>query len=351
MSLRTTLLLIVAAVGVGVVAYINPFSSTEEEAPDPPWFYQVSEDDIMVIDVQHLGDGVRFIRNDEGKWEFEDLPGVAPSHVRWGGMVLMLTGPKTRRLLQEETPGELSEYGLDPPASVVDVTLTGGRRIKVSLGDRTTDGKFHYGQIEGFDQLFLIAAGWGEQLTKLAIERPLPKWFVKRPADEIIEISMIRGENHGGNNSWLQIKRRDDLSWSVQRHGLDLYPVPIDLELFDEIRALMAGPQFEVLDSNVADFTQFGILEDKSTAITLRFEAESQQGTDFDDGVIFRIGDQAPDGTGYYARSEEGEFSQPLLLLDNEWTEAMLALDNEPPYGDDPEEYRKSRKKTATTDG
>ena len=38
------------------------------------------------------------------------------------------------------------------------------------------------------------------------------------------------------------------------------------------------------------------------------------------------------DGSGYYARTEEGELSQPLLFIPTEWIEGIFALDENPPY-------------------
>ena len=333
MSIRTTLALVIVGVVVGIVVYINPFKEAEEAKAKPPWFYQVSEDDIEVIEVLHQGNQVRFVRGGKRAWEFEDHPGVSPQHKRWGGMVLMLTGPRTRRLLLDN-PGELAEYGLDNPETVVDVTLSGDRRIQVSLGDQTTDGKHHYGRIAGFEELFLIVTGWGRQLSRLATDRPYPKWFRDRSAEEITELSIIKGKYHGGDGSWLQFKLIED-DWVIQLHGTDRWRTPVDEEGFAEIIPLLRGPEFEVEDAHVDDFAPYGIFE-KSTAIHLKFEGISDKGTEFEDSLIFRVGEKNEDGSRYYGRTEEGEFQQPLLLLEADWIDRMLELYDNVPYGQIP---------------
>ena len=62
MSLKITIGLLVIAVAVGVVAYINPFKSEEERVDKTPWFYQVAQEDIKAIEVTHLDKHVRFVK-------------------------------------------------------------------------------------------------------------------------------------------------------------------------------------------------------------------------------------------------------------------------------------------------
>ena len=338
MSIRTTLALAIIVAAVGVVVYINPFKDQEERGPDPPWFYQVSEDAIETIEVVHEGKRVKFVRDEASQWEFEDHPGVPPAHRRWGGMVLMLTGPKTRRLLQDSF-ADHAQYGLADPSTVVDVTLAGDRRIRVFLGDPTTDGGHLYGQISGlatdFPQLFLINSGWGDVLSRLVTEPPYPKWFVKRDPAEISELSIIKGEQHGGDQKWLQFKYLKD-EWVAQLHGVDRWRTPVDLGQWESVLPLLGGPEFKIMATHIDDFTSYGIYESSSSAIHLRFEGVSNKGIVFDDAVVYVVGDRTPDGTGYYAKTEEGEFEQPLLWLEAAWVDQILDLRDQIPYAHPP---------------
>ena len=331
MNIIVTLLLIVIAAVIGILIWINPFESTPEVVVDAPWFYQVSETDIDEIQVRFRDETVSFTRDGERNWQFEGLTGVAPRHERWGGMVLILTGPKSRRLV-EETVDNPAQYGLTRPETEVSVRLTDGREINVVLGNVTTDGEHHYGQVEGFDQLFLITSSWGDILRRLVVEPPLPKWFVQRDTDDILELSIIKGEHHDGDNTWLQFKIRDG-AWTVQRHGVDTQWVGLQMDRWNiEGIPLLEGPVGQVLvETHVDDFTPFGIFE-KSTAVTLQFAGLTNRGTEYEDGVIYRIGTLNEEGTGYYARTEEGELSQPLLLLPRAWVDGVFALNDDPLY-------------------
>ena len=337
MNLKVTIALIAVGVVVGVVVWINPFQSAQQEEQDAPWFYQVTESDIDIIEVRHRRDSVKFIRNEDGKWQFEGLPGVAPRRERWGGMVLILTGPRSRRQLQDQVDNP-AQYGLANPQSEVRVRLSDGRDIRVLLGDLTTDGKHHYGIVEGYDQLFLITSTWGTVLTRLVTELPLPKWFVQRDPDDILELSIIRSEYHDGDNSWVQYKIRDG-EWTVQNHDHDLNWVGLQTDRWQlEGIPLLAGPGpagQDVQEAHVDDFTPYGIFE-RSTAIHLRFAGLTSRGTEYDDGVIYIVGSLNDEGTGYYARTEEGELAQPLLVLPADWVDAVLALHQEPLYGESP---------------
>ena len=331
MNLWATLILIVVGIVIGVVVWINPFKAEEIEQEKAPWFYQVTESDIDIIEVQVLNETVKFVRDEERRWQFEGLTGVTPRRERWGGMVLILTGPRTRRQLKETVDNPV-QYGLANPRTKVRIKLVDGRDIKVSLGNVTTDGKHHYGQVEGFDQLFLITSTWGEVLQKLATDPPLPKWFIARNPDDLYELSIIKSEYHGGNNSWLQFKIRDN-EWTVQRHGLDTKFASLKMDIWlSQGIPLLKGPNGQrVLETHIDDFTPYGIYE-KSTALTLRFAGVSSRGTEYDDGIIWRIGNKLEDGSGYYARTEEGELSQPLLFIPAEWIDGIFALDENPPY-------------------
>ena len=54
-----------------------------------------------------------------------------------------------------------------------------------------------------------------------------------------------------------------------------------------------------MLETHVDDFSPYGIFE-QSTAINLRFAGLTSRGTEYEDGVIYRIGSLNENGTGYY---------------------------------------------------
>lgn len=217
MNLKITLGLVVIAVAIGVVTYANPFAGEEERVPRPPWFYQVSIDDINRIEVSSEGESVRFDETSEGTWAFDDPAGIPPSAQRWGGITLLVSGPATARDLTATNTfiNDPAEFGLDNPHTIVKVGLTGDRQIEFRLGDKTTDGGQHYGEVVGFDELFLIAGQWGDVLARLAKEPPLPKWYVERTPEELEVVNIYSVFPGDKDTASLRFERKDD-EWTVR---------------------------------------------------------------------------------------------------------------------------------------
>ncbi|MCI0438616.1 MAG: DUF4340 domain-containing protein [Chloroflexi bacterium] len=345
MRLRTTIALVVVAAIAAVVVIINPFSSGEEEGSNSPWFYQVGMDDITEIAVNHQGQQVSFYKTDANTWAFTEPDGIPPNHERWGGMTLIFSGPGTNRDFSEtvsigaaeiENP---AQYGLDTPPTIVDLGLTADRELQFRLGDRTTDGRHTYGQVVGFPQLFLIASSWGDVVSRLATEPPLPKWYVKRPIEEIIEINLfLEGNPEEEETEALRFTRnQDDNSWSVKHEPKDAEATPVDEGRFQAIVPLVHNaPDYISVELPLIDdldYTPWGISEERSPAIEVRFASESQAGVRYIDGVLLLIGNESPDGTVYYAKNVDDTYQrQPLLTIKSELVEPLFALYENIPY-------------------
>ncbi len=321
----------------------NPFSGGEAEEEDAPWFYQVSMDDIMDISVEHRGDKIEFYRTEQNWWSFVDPPEIPPDLRRWGGIVLLLSGPQTRRDLTATAVriDNPAEYGLDDPQTVVDIGLKGGRFIEFRLGEKTTDGEQYYAQVDGFDEMFLIVSSWGDVISRLAKEPPIPKWYPKRDISELSAFNVVH-DNPADLETPAALFRplEDGTGWGVRDARSDDEPGPVDPERWSEIAPLLSGPPEVALDGPLVeggDFTPWGI-DEESAALEFRFQGITDYGTEFLDGYLLRIGDKSPDGRYYYGkpedptRSEAGqEYRLPLLLLDAEWTEALMDLAVNPP--------------------
>ena len=339
MKLRITFLLVAVAIAVAVIAIINPFESTPEIVPASPWFYSVAMEDIREIEVNNEDNQVRFIKSEKGVWEFEDPASIPTAHQRWGGMTLLLSGPHTRRDLTPTnlTLDNLDQYGLENPITVIDVGLTEGRTVQFRLGDKTTDGTHHYAQVIGFPQLFLIADAWGNVLNRLASEPPLPKWYVKRDLEETVELSIYLGNYIIGDTPLLRFEERSG-SWFVQDHTRDRDRVAVDAERWKGIEPLLAGPpNISVAESVVEfdDYTPYGIVDD-SNSIEIRYNSVTKAGLEYSEGLVFIIGSLTPDQHWYYAMEVTGSIGQPVLLLDVDWTDNLLALYDDIPYGEEP---------------
>ena len=336
MSFKITILLIILAVIAGVVYFVNPFAKEEDKAPASPWFYQVSTDDMRGISVTHFGETESFVEVPSGAWVFESN-GITPDHNRWAGVSFLLGGPQTRRDLSEtriliEDP---AEYGLDNPHTIVRITLTFDRTLEFRLGDTTTDGRHHYGQIAGFPQLFLIVSAWGDVLSRLIEEPPIPRWYVQRDIDSIVELNVYpASDNPSEDDSLLEFEKSDEGIWKVRDHLVEEEGRDVDLSRWNDVLPLLSRPEgvsvhVHRVDDN--DYTEWGISE-KSAGIEIRFEGITERGTLFTDGMLISIGDKSPDGMGYYAKSNEDGYHHPVLLIPSKWVETLQGLYDNVPY-------------------
>ena len=337
MSLRTTLALVVAAVIVGVIAYVNPFAKGEEEKRERPWFYLVAEDDIESVGVGHQGNQVEFIKIARNQWEFVEPTGIPPAHFRWGGVVLLLSGPQTNRDLTITAPtiDDRAQYGLENPVTTVNVSLTRGRELEFRMGDKTTDGRHYYGEVLGFPQLFLIANEWGNVISRLAADPPYPKWWVARDAETLYGMAIFMGNPTNRETPKLAFKRRKG-EWFVQDRSVDERNVPVNMEQWEpSIPLLIKIPPPTVVVAFVEDkdYTPWGI-DDDSIALEIEWEALTERGTEFTDAVGFQIGDKTPDGKNYFAKYVSNVFQHrlPVLHLDAEWVDSLLGLWDAIPY-------------------
>ena len=340
MSLRTTISMVLLAIAVGVLVYINPFAKEDEKTKISPWFYQVSEDDLETIEVIYGDDRVKFLKIAERTWAFEDPAGIPPSHVRWGGISLLVAGPQVRRNLAttSTTIENPEQYGLDEPTIIINIGLAGNRSLQIRLGKKTTDGRHHYGQVIGFPQLFLVVRNWGEVIGRLATEPPLPKWFIKRDPENILEVNVYSGGKKLEGTRRVRFTQNQGI-WSVRDFSNDPEDRLVDAQLWADIVPLLIGPpnlSVEVVAVEDGDYTTWGINDD-SAVIELRFMSTSDKGTLFLDGMPFRIGSKIPDKLGYYAQPEIDLFRKPVLFLDAEWTDTFINLLSDVPYDVDTE--------------
>ena len=342
MSLRITIALVVIAVAVGIVAYINPFKGEEEKVDKTPWFYQVAQEDIRVIEVTHLGKHVRFAKTGRA-WAFSEpvaLAGFPPAWEIFQGTELILSGPRTQRdlTIAAATIDDPTQYGLDDPRTIVDVELTADRHLRFKLGDPTTSGEHYYGEVVGFPQLYLVVKIWGDVVARLANELPLPAWYVKRDIENIVAVRVFRPDVEAAEGAPILEFLQESGAWFVRDYRQTVSPEkrPVNTERWDPIIPLLRGPTgLRVEDIRVEDedYTRWGIEEDSETnsIIEVRFPAVTDFGTGFIDSMALMIGDKTPDGTGYYALWESDQFFRPAIIVDAEWVETLFGLFDDSP--------------------
>ena len=301
---------------VGVLALLNPFESSPEPEADPPWFYNVTSDDIARIDIATRSSSESFVKIGPGQWHFRDPEGVPVDNQRWSGVPLLLSGPQSQRILFESVD-DPDRFGLSQPTADIKVHLENGEILRVIMGDETPDAAAHYVQMEGFPQLFLIDSSWGRVLIRIADESPIPNWYLASKESSVFTGVDVRV---GGEETKF---RKNEEGWQFE-DGSALSQVR-----WDEVLPLLNGPPvFQVVEERVQDPRPYGISEE-SDSVSIRFKAETERGVEYNDQATFLVGDDSSEPDGKYVYVD----GQGLVLLfDPNWVRVMTQLGADPPY-------------------
>jgi hypothetical protein len=314
MSLRISLVMIVLVswVGVATAWFVEnpPFGGGGED--DLPFFYTLSPDDIRKITVQAADKSETFtatFTEDGGSvWYFEEPADIPVNFDRWGGITFLLGGPKTQRIIAESFDDPV-RYGFDRPTVEITLTLRDGSQRTLKLGSPTPDGGAHYAQMEGFPQLVLVDASWGEVLARLVNEPPLPLWYYTFDVTKAHEIVF-----YVDNDVMRAVSRQDeDTTWVTC--DIPIVGNPCDgTELADAARInefleVIAHPQFTRVEKvartiEEAKHPDYG-LDLAAPYLTIRIENVKPNGVTEVTLTTLTLGKLTPDGNEMYVLANE----------------------------------------------
>lgn len=170
MNYRFSFILLVLVAIVGGYVALFQLQYREEPEPTNPWVYDVTYGDIVGVKVTHAGETQSFVKSEDG-WIFSES-GELVDVDRWGGITLLLAGPRSSRVL-EESVQDASIFGLDPPLTRFELTLKSGRKVVVLAGNKTPNYSNSYAMTPGSTALFTVPAEWTDVLTRLVTEPPV----------------------------------------------------------------------------------------------------------------------------------------------------------------------------------
>ena len=111
MRLKATVTLIFIGALVGILALVNPFKQDPEIKQEPPWFYNVTAEDIEKINIKTRINEEDFIRQSAATWHFGEPAGIPVDLNRWSGIPLLLSGPQSQRILYDSVD-DPEKFGL-----------------------------------------------------------------------------------------------------------------------------------------------------------------------------------------------------------------------------------------------
>lgn len=175
MNYRTTIALIVILALVAGLGFVYT-ASRADRAPDVVGvsqqpFYLVDLEDIMRVEFNLRGNNQKFFRGADSQWYF-DSPAREPVNLdRWGGIVLLVSGPRYERIISDSAP-DLARYGLENPHLIVKAELIQLGEITIRVGDKTPDGLNHYALYQEERAIYLVAADWGDVFGRIVTNPP-----------------------------------------------------------------------------------------------------------------------------------------------------------------------------------
>ena len=319
MSIRTTFVLIVfLALVAGYFIVAEEEGTSEELVARPPWFYTVSTTDINEITIRTGAAEETFVNTVDG-WVIEGPQRLPVDLSRWSGVTLLLSGPRTQRVLHESVD-DLSLYGLDDPQVTIDVTLVGDRKVRAFLGDTTPDAGSHYVMQEGDPRLYTIDASWGRVLGSLAVVPPRPTWYYQVPSQRVDYLAVT----HGGSE--IAFDKGFDGVWKFAEQGGS----PLDQDRWAQVLPKLGGPSELIILQNliaIDEFARFG-LDAPQTVIEVEYNPPESIQEFVRRVLVMEIGGPLPDGSGYYTKIQGEPF---LLSVDAPWYEAIRDLVLDPP--------------------
>lgn len=313
---RLGLLLVVAALAVGAWFLVSGEGDGTEAIPPGTRLYAVPQEAILTVTVQTRAAMVTFERQGE-TWYFADENLIPVNLDRWGGVVLLLSGPEVERRLP--TPGALSEFGLDEP-DIINIGLAGDRHEEVRLGAETPDGRNVYAQLGSGSDVALVNEPWARVLRRLADEPPLPYWYYRVDPERVrlLEIESpdgivtfllgLAGVDGVSPDRVVQGDAAADLTGAERDAVLDVAGGPPGF-------GAVAWPEGLTLeDAGLQPPLGFVRL---TYELTVPLEEKSAA------SAVYAIGARTPGGDGFYAATPDS----PLLLsFDAGWVEEVLSL-------------------------
>jgi len=169
---NTVLLAVILAIFAGYMFYEH-YMKPGEKIEEPPEIWSVEEESIEKIDMRLPGENksVSFIIGSDEYWDFNEPDRPAVDLKRWGGIVLLLTGPQSRRLVAQKM-GNPDDFGLIKPRLIITLGIRDKDGLEIHVGSPTPNGDAFYVRVKGSEQLYMVDQTWMQVMKRLVTEPP-----------------------------------------------------------------------------------------------------------------------------------------------------------------------------------
>ena len=161
------LIILIVVLGILTGSYFFLSNRPEPEEPDvvdKVSVLKLNKDDIVKMEIENEFGGLTFNKVEkeveeekDGKkekvkrsvWEVDYPYEVTLREIRVDDLAFSFANLEAERVIEEETPDDLSPYGLDKPQATGKVTLKDGTEEILYLGNNTPIGNTYYLMLKG----------------------------------------------------------------------------------------------------------------------------------------------------------------------------------------------------------
>ena len=158
-GLRSTLVLVVAALGLGIYIYVVEWNRPPGGTPEPrDKVFDFESDDITRLAVTADSGERTVIEKTDDRWRLVEPFAVAVDVTEVVAMTSGLAALERQRVVAEpaEAP-DLATFGLAEPRIEVGITTTTGIDARLLIGEQTPTGGDLYATVAGSNRVFLIS--------------------------------------------------------------------------------------------------------------------------------------------------------------------------------------------------
>jgi len=176
-SIKQTLILAVILILLaGYIVFLRLTKPVEKyEAPPEVWSVKEEAIEHITVRVPRKDKQIAFfLDKKEDNWRFDDKTKNLVDLKRWGGIVLLVSGPHSKKILAQKVEN-LAEFGLTDPQMIITLGVKGLKDpLDIIFGNRTPHKDNFYVKLKHSDPVYLINDTFCEVLMRLAQEPPIP---------------------------------------------------------------------------------------------------------------------------------------------------------------------------------
>lgn len=318
-SRKIILLVVILGLLAGSYIYLanRPDNSIEDLDNEQITIFHFDKNEIVKMEIKSVNGELTFYRVEKeveeekdgekqkvkkSMWEVEYPYEVELKQLNVDDLAYTFSNLRAERVIEEETPEDLSPYGLDEPQAVGKATLEDGSEKVLYLGNKTPAGNTYYLMVEGDPRVFEVWVNHGEHLLYTLSDvrdKSLPEV-------DTMELTYFLIDKKDGKP--IEIKINDEQSQEEAEFGLGLWrmtqpynePMGVDGTAFEELlNGMKVFTIEEFIEDGAQDLSKYG-LDDPSLEFVMKDEENTLHlifGDEYDEDKIYF---KTPDSDSVY---------------------------------------------------